>query len=96
MKILDTFGIFKCSCCFYAGKVLSFSRVYNAAYLGKSATILVFYKAMADFLKGIHMLSPQTDKWIKSLLCMFEIHNTRHHESTVPFPNGSMRVEKSI
>lgn len=51
VKILDTFGIFKCSCCFYAGKVLPFSRAHNAAYLGKSATINVFSKAMADFSK---------------------------------------------
>lgn len=81
MKILDKFGIFKCSCNFYAGKVLLFSRVHNAACLGKSATIQVFSKVMADFLKAIHMFSPQTDKWMKSLHCMFEIHNTRHHES---------------
>lgn len=96
VKTLDTFGIFKCSCCFYSGKVLLFSRVHNATYLGKSATIHIFSKAMADFSKGMHMLSPQTDKWIKSLFCMFEIHNMRHHESTVSFPNGSMCVEKNI
>lgn len=96
MKILDMFGMFKCRCCFYAGKVLPFSRVHNAAYLGKSATIHVFSKAMGNFSKGIHMLSPQTDKRIKSLHCVFEIHNMRHHESTVYFPNEGLCVEESM
>lgn len=66
--------------------------VHNGAYLGKSATTHVSSKAIVGFSKGAHMLSPQTVMRIGSLLSVFEIHNTRHHENAISFPKESTCV----
>lgn len=52
----------KCSGCFYAGKVLPFSRVHNGAYLGKSATIHKFSKVIADFQKVYICFHPRLSR----------------------------------
>lgn len=69
-------------------------RVHNGAYLGKSATTHVFSKAIVEFSRGAHTLSPQTVRRIESLLCIFEIHNTGHHENAISFPKESMHVRR--